>query len=339
VAVHAIPDQVVSVSELGLNGELAYLTKSKEVIFINLLGVNFTAPIITATHARPLARNGENSNCNDTLSAQCKHCGEHFMPPSHVSAAITNLVRDVGPDQSPCLELPREAWADPHLLTECPHCSQSLRFSPFITDTQKLQELAQISEQQLTFREDVRELIRLMRIVPLCWVAASVLAAVTDGGVWVSRILRAPVHGLIVGYPVFSIQAFRFIRPALTSKEKNLAALILAVVPIIFGLLVFSVWPFEWGWFYLLGNHARFDFNMLASKALLVGFILWVLIDVRVRPQTIDNRVRTILRWVFWGSILIITSPAAVTAGILLVLQILLFVLAMRSLLSRDLDR
>jgi Sec-independent protein secretion pathway component TatC len=166
-----------------------------------------------------------------------------------------------------------------------------------------------------------------------------VLAAVTDGGVWVRRILRAPVHGLIVGYPVFSIQAFRFIRPALTSKEKNLAALILAVVPIIFGLLVFSVWPFEWGWFYLLGNHARFDFNMLASKALLVGFILWVLIDVRVRPQTIDNRVRTILRWVFWGSILIITSPAAVTAGILLVLQILLFVLAMRSLLSRDLDR
>ncbi|MBU2650977.1 MAG: hypothetical protein KKA81_08580 [Bacteroidetes bacterium] len=36
------------------------------------------------------------------------------------------------PDQSPCLELPDEAWEHPGLLLECPKCKEKLKFNPFI---------------------------------------------------------------------------------------------------------------------------------------------------------------------------------------------------------------
>ena len=37
----------------------------------------------------------------------------------------------LAPDQSPCLDLPAAAFTGPRLLTSCPHCSSSLKFSPF----------------------------------------------------------------------------------------------------------------------------------------------------------------------------------------------------------------
>jgi hypothetical protein len=36
------------------------------------------------------------------------------------------------PEQSPCLELPDEAWEEPDLLSNCPQCGEGLKFNPFI---------------------------------------------------------------------------------------------------------------------------------------------------------------------------------------------------------------
>jgi hypothetical protein len=36
------------------------------------------------------------------------------------------------PEQSPCLELPEEAWEEPGLLSYCPKCSGELKFNPFM---------------------------------------------------------------------------------------------------------------------------------------------------------------------------------------------------------------
>jgi WD40 repeat protein len=68
------------------------------------------------------------------LSADCPLCGHRFEPSSSVLATIDTITKKSGlrPDQSPCLELPDEAWEDPGLLGNCPKCGAALKFNPFI---------------------------------------------------------------------------------------------------------------------------------------------------------------------------------------------------------------
>lgn len=40
----------------------------------------------------------------------------------------------MSPNQSPCLELPSEAWKEPRLFSECPLCHKPLKLNPFIVD-------------------------------------------------------------------------------------------------------------------------------------------------------------------------------------------------------------
>jgi len=57
----------------------------------------------------------------------------------HILEVIRSINREAGlrPDQSPCLELPDEAWEEPRLLSECPLCHKPLRFNPFIVDNRE----------------------------------------------------------------------------------------------------------------------------------------------------------------------------------------------------------
>jgi hypothetical protein len=68
------------------------------------------------------------------LSADCPLCGHRFGPPVSVLESIEKITKKTGlrPEQSPCLELPDEAWEDPGLLGECPKCGAKLRFNPFV---------------------------------------------------------------------------------------------------------------------------------------------------------------------------------------------------------------
>lgn len=67
-------------------------------------------------------------------SADCPRCGNRFAPPPSVLTSIEKITQETGlkPEQSPCLELPDEAWEDPGLLGECPKCGGKLRFNPFV---------------------------------------------------------------------------------------------------------------------------------------------------------------------------------------------------------------
>ena len=67
-------------------------------------------------------------------SADCPLCGHRFAPPASVITTIENITHKAGlrPEQSPCLELPNEAWEDPGLLGNCPKCEAELKFNPFI---------------------------------------------------------------------------------------------------------------------------------------------------------------------------------------------------------------
>jgi WD40 repeat protein len=68
------------------------------------------------------------------LSADCPLCGHRFAPPASVLATIEEITKKAGlrPEQSPCLELPDEAWEEPGLLGNCPNCREALKFNPFV---------------------------------------------------------------------------------------------------------------------------------------------------------------------------------------------------------------
>jgi len=67
-------------------------------------------------------------------SSDCPFCGNRFSPPNSVLTTINEITEKTGlkPEQSPCLELPDEAWEDPGLLDNCPKCGAELKFNPFI---------------------------------------------------------------------------------------------------------------------------------------------------------------------------------------------------------------
>lgn len=66
--------------------------------------------------------------------ADCPFCGRRFNP----SIGLINVIHDIlksnniGPNDSACLKLPRTAWEDPWLLSNCPNCGAELKFNPFI---------------------------------------------------------------------------------------------------------------------------------------------------------------------------------------------------------------
>jgi WD40 repeat protein len=69
-----------------------------------------------------------------SLTAGCPLCGHRFAPPAAVLTTIETITKTAGlkSRQSPCLELPKEVWDDPGLLSNCPECGRGLKFNPFI---------------------------------------------------------------------------------------------------------------------------------------------------------------------------------------------------------------
>ena len=64
---------------------------------------------------------------------------EHRQKRGLLALALEALLRLMrGRRYAPYLQLPAQAWEDPRLLSECPHCRQPLRFNPFIVDNRKV---------------------------------------------------------------------------------------------------------------------------------------------------------------------------------------------------------
>ncbi len=70
------------------------------------------------------------------LSADCPFCGTRFAPGENIVETIRAIFRSsgLGPNDSPCLYLPKECWEEPRLLSSCPKCHEALRFNPFLID-------------------------------------------------------------------------------------------------------------------------------------------------------------------------------------------------------------
>jgi len=75
---------------------------------------------------------------DEKVTAVCNWWGQRLRVPNEIQDVIKAIARDanLSPGQSPCLELPTEAWDEPQLLLECPKCLGRLHFNPFIVDEQ-----------------------------------------------------------------------------------------------------------------------------------------------------------------------------------------------------------
>ncbi|HVR30787.1 MAG TPA: NACHT domain-containing protein [Thermoanaerobaculia bacterium] len=114
--------------------------------------------VVTAAHLW-LAGSG---HWDDTPTTACAWCGQRFPTPGAVLHTITAIARDarLSENGSPCLELPREAWDEPRLLSACPHCHQPLRLNPFVVDDRDRYPTAARAETRPPPTEPLRPLSR-----------------------------------------------------------------------------------------------------------------------------------------------------------------------------------
>jgi len=103
-------------------GQVAfYLTKDNH-LFPHIAIVNIIS-----------VRDYKSGNRTD-LSYLCPFCGQPSQPKHQIIECINFLHKEgnIGPMDSPCIKLPKEAWEDPGLLGNCPKCGAALKFNPFI---------------------------------------------------------------------------------------------------------------------------------------------------------------------------------------------------------------
>jgi WD40 repeat protein len=74
------------------------------------------------------------NNQYQILTSNCPLCGHLFAPSALALITIESIKKkaNLKSEQSPCLELPDEAWEDPGLLGICPKCGGELKFNPFV---------------------------------------------------------------------------------------------------------------------------------------------------------------------------------------------------------------
>ena len=104
-------------------------TSTGEVLFLDTRNMPSGPGIVTVTKFS----SGPGGRLDGPVT-RCPLCGVQFEPASGIVSAIESLSSHLGPEHSPCLDLPGSAFADPRLLSACPHCARPLQFNPFFVE-------------------------------------------------------------------------------------------------------------------------------------------------------------------------------------------------------------
>ena len=109
-----------------------------KVNFLEIHQLKIEEPIITPMRLWLYGTEGKPGRWDD-ITALCEWCGKRFATEKKILDTIARITKDarLSPDDSPCLKLPQEAWDDPRLLSQCPHCHQPLKFNPFVVDNRE----------------------------------------------------------------------------------------------------------------------------------------------------------------------------------------------------------
>jgi WD40 repeat protein len=137
---------ISSLSAILADGRFAFGSTSGEVIIMRPFNLSLGLPRITGIRQWHYGTGGLglfNKNLQSgfwekDITVCCYWCGLNFT----VDSSILKIIQDfsvstkINSDPASCLELQVEAWEDPRLESECPHCHSALQFNPFIVDNQ-----------------------------------------------------------------------------------------------------------------------------------------------------------------------------------------------------------
>jgi len=106
------------------------------VYFYEVCNMNQGPTIVTPTRLWHYGFGGRSGTWDSQVTVLCGSCLNRFPLAVDVLNVVVSIVQNtiLPPDQSPCLELPTEAWDEPKLLSGCPLCHKPLKFNPFIVD-------------------------------------------------------------------------------------------------------------------------------------------------------------------------------------------------------------
>ncbi|HOP47979.1 MAG TPA: DUF4062 domain-containing protein [Desulfobacteraceae bacterium] len=126
------------ISNIESSGVFSIGTITGKILLFNMLNVSVNHPIVTC---KRLWRHSNEISFYDghwakNIRANCPWCHKCFIVKSIILDLINKISCEakISAEQSPCLNLPDEAWEEPGLLSECPHCHKPLKFNPFIVD-------------------------------------------------------------------------------------------------------------------------------------------------------------------------------------------------------------
>jgi len=136
VGVHYAGVPISSVAVSGGEPRVVYGTSGGVVDTMLFANLSVGPPVLTAVRIRVFDTGEVYGRWDDTITSVCAWCGDRMPVPNPVLDIIGGITRaaNLSDAQSPCLELPREAWDEPKLLSECPKCSGKLKFNPFVVD-------------------------------------------------------------------------------------------------------------------------------------------------------------------------------------------------------------
>ena len=136
IAISHAGSRVFSVSNIRPSGNVVYGTDFGDVVILTLNNLFMDCPSSTPVRIWLYGTHGKGGQWDNNISSVCQWCGKRFQVPDKIIDLISTINRNAGlsPGQSPCFELPDDAWDEPKLLSECPFCHKPLRFNPFIVD-------------------------------------------------------------------------------------------------------------------------------------------------------------------------------------------------------------
>ena len=115
---------------------LVYGTHSGKIVILSWNNPPNDPPVINSVRIWHYLENDNLGKWDDNITGVCLWCGKRFPVEDKILDVITAITGEarLPPEQSPCLELPEEAWEEPGLLSECPYCHKPLKFNPFVVD-------------------------------------------------------------------------------------------------------------------------------------------------------------------------------------------------------------
>ena len=136
LAIYSRNDPISSVSLARNKGEVVIGTKSGQVIFARIRNLTLETSVVTASYVWLFGLRSKEGSWSDLPACNCYYCGRRLTPEAGLLDAIARISQkhNLSLDQTPCTELPPEAFADPQFLSHCPHCQKPLKFNPFIVD-------------------------------------------------------------------------------------------------------------------------------------------------------------------------------------------------------------